>query len=85
MKKDEFETIISETKVSSLSANSGDALRDLLEEIYYEGYRDGFTHVQGMIAMHYPRIFGCHYDEYFNENMDKIRRRMDAISELEKE
>ena len=82
---EEFEKIIRETKVSSLCSNSGDALLDLLKEIYYEGYRDGYTHVQGMIAMHYPRIFGCHYDEYFNENMEKIRRRVNAISELEKE
>ena len=85
MTKKEFEKIIRETKVSSLWSNSGDAFIDLLKEIYYEGYRDGFTYVQGMISIHYPRIFGCNSDEYFNQNMDKIRRRMDAISELEKE
>lgn len=85
MTLEEVERIIRDTKVSSLTANSGDLIRNMLEEIYYEGYCDGYTHVQRIVAMHYPRIFGCSNKEFFDENMDKIHRRLNAILDFEKE
>lgn len=83
MTQDELNDIISENRVSTAVFRTNDKLCDLLEEIYYEGYRDGYNHLKGIIERQDPRIFGCHSDSYFEKNMDKIRRRVDAIHEAE--
>ena len=49
MTKDEFNRIVGETKVSTLCSYSDDPLRDLLAEIYFEGFKDGFTHLKGIV------------------------------------
>ena len=85
MTKDEFNRIVGETKVSTLCSYSDDPLRDLLAEIYFEGYRDGFKHIKGIVDNFEPRIFGCNSEKFFEKNMDKINRRVQAISDLEKE
>lgn len=79
LSEDEFDQIVRETKVSSLSVNYGDPLRDLMEEVYWEGYSDGYRHAIGILQMTGPSIFGSNADEYFKKNMKKIRRRVEAI------
>ena len=77
--KEEFDQIVRETKVSSLSVDHGDPLRDLMEEIYWAGYTDGYTHAIGILQMTGPSIFGSKADKFFEKNMLKIHRRIEAM------
>ena len=83
MKQEELQNIIRDTRVSSAIYSSGDPFRDLLSEIYFEGYQDGYNHLKDIIERQEPRIFGCGSSEFFAKNMDKIRRRTNAIFEAE--
>lgn len=82
MTREEFKKIVWETKVSVLTTNHGDPLRDLLSEIYYEGYREGYVHAAELLRNLGPGLAGCDMDRYFTKNMGKIHRRVDAINEL---
>ena len=82
MTREEFKKIVWETKVSGMTANHGDPLRDLLSEIYYEGYRDGYIHAAELLGNLGPGLAGCDMDRFFDKNMEKIHRRVDAIIEL---
>ena len=79
MMKEEFENIVANNKVSSLCSFSGNPLIDLLKEIYYEGYCEGYNHAVGILQIDGPRIFGCRMDEFIKNNMEKINNRMAAI------
>lgn len=83
MTQEELHNIIHDTRVSSAIYSTGDPFRDLLSEIYFEGYVDGYNHLKDIIEWQEPRIFGCGSSEFFAKNMDKIRRRADAILEAE--
>lgn len=79
MTEEELSNIIANNKVSSLCSFSGNPLIDLLKEIYYEGYCEGYNHAIGILQNTGPRIFGCQMDEFIKNNMEKINNRMAAI------
>lgn len=79
LSEEEFDLIVRETKVSSLSVNHEDPLRDLMEEIYWEGYCDGYRHAIGILQRTGPSIFGSNADTFFKRNMSKIHKRVEAI------
>ncbi len=79
MTKEELEKIVNDNKVSSLCSFSGDPLTDLLKEIYFEGYCEGYNHAAGLLQNLGPRIFGCRMDDFLEKNKNRIRERMSAI------
>ena len=83
MTQEKLQNIIRDTRVSSAIYSTGDQLCDLVSEIYFEGYKDWYNHLKDIVSRNEPRIFGCGSDEFFATNMDKIRRRADAIFEAE--
>lgn len=85
MTREEFKKIVWETKVSGLTANHGDPLRDLLSEIYFEGYREGYIHAVELLGSFGPGLAGCDMDKFFDNNMGKIHRRVEAINELQRD
>ena len=85
LSKEEFEAIVRETRVSSLTANHGDPLRDLAEEIYWEGYCAGYNRAANLLQQLRPRIAGSNAEAFFNENIEKIHRRVKAMETLDLE
>ena len=81
MTKEEFETIVRNNKVSSLCFSSNDPLSDLLVEIYFEGYCDGYNHVINVARNLGPRIFGSSHRKFIEERIKSIRARLSAIEE----
>ena len=71
MTREEFKKIVWETKVSGLTANHGDPLRDLLSEIYFEGYREGYIHAVELLGSFGPGLAGCDMDKFFENNMGR--------------
>ena len=79
MTEEQYNQFKMNNKVSSLNANSGDRIQDLMEEIYYEGFYEGYEHAIRKLQMTGPTIFGCNFKEYFGKYMPTIHARLDAI------
>lgn len=83
MTKEQYNQFKMNNSVSSLNSNSGDKVQDLMKEVYYEGFCEGYEYAIGRLQLIGPSIFGCRFDDYFGKYMPKIRARLDAIRELE--
>ena len=81
MTREELENIVRENKVSSELPCTDDPLLDLLKEIYYEGYCNSYNNTVLILQFFGAGNSGCGSDEFFGKNIDKIRRRIDAINE----
>ena len=81
--KAKFDKVVQETRLSSLSCNHGDPLRDLAEEIYWEGYCAGYKRAAELLQTIRPRVFGSNADAFLDANIDRIHRRVDAIAEYQ--
>ncbi len=81
MTKEVFDDIVRNNKVSSINSYSNDPLSDLLVEIYFEGYCDGYNHVINVARNLGPRIFGSGHREFVEKHIDNIRARLSAIEE----
>jgi len=83
MTKEEFKRIQQETRVSAFRSSCDDPLESLIAEVFWAGYEEGYTHAAGLLSVIGPRLAGCRYTEYLQENMEKIHRRISAIHEME--
>lgn len=82
MTKEEYRTWKWNYKFNGLAIGGDDELGELLREIYYSGYNDGFRHAINLLQ----QFEGGHcldMDIFFDRNMAKIQKRLDAIRELE--
>lgn len=86
MNKEEFDLIVSETRLGSMRTFYNDNMRNLLEEIYHAGFEDGFSNAIFKLQLFESRsILAASDKEFFEKNGDKIKRRIKAIREFEAE
>lgn len=86
MTREEFEQIVSETRLGSINTFYDDNMRNLLEEVYHAGFQDGYSNAIFKLQLFEGRsILAAADKEFFEKNGDKIRRRIEAIKEFEAE
>lgn len=84
MTREEFEQIVSETRLGSINTFYNDNMRNLLEEVYHAGFQDGYSNAIFKLQLFEGRsIFAAADKEFFEKNSDKIKRRIEAIREYE--
>ena len=84
MTKEEFDNIVSETRLGSINTFYDDNVRNLLEEVYHAGFQDGFSNAIFKLQLFEGRsIFAAADKEFFEKNAGKINRRVAAIREYE--
>ncbi len=83
MTREEYAQIVRANRFSSLTVNSGDPLRDTLEEIYWEGYKAGYCRAINDLQMLGPRIFNTGIKSFFQQNIDKIKCQLEAMRQID--
>ena len=83
MTEEQYNLFKMNNSVSSLTSNSGDRVQDLMEEIYYEGFKEGYGYAVSWLELFGPSMFGCNLKKYFDKHMPTIHARLDAIREIE--
>ena len=82
--KEQFDEIVSETRLGEIKTFYNDNMRNLLEEIYHAGFNDGYSNAIFKLQILGGRsIFAAGDREFFEKNEDKIKRRLAAIREYE--
>lgn len=72
-------------KISEFSSWTQDQVRALMEEVYWEGYREGFNNAVYRLQTFGPSLLESRMDAYFDSNMPKIHRRLKLIRQMMEE
>ncbi len=83
MTKAELEELINRKKfVKEIRCYDDDKLRNLIQEIFYEGMREGYELAKFRLELLNGFPFGA-ADEFLDENMGKIRELLDLCKKYE--
>ena len=83
MTRQEYDQLAHKSRFSSLTVNTEDPLRNTLEEIYWEGYKAGYSRAIDVLQMISPAISSSGSETFFQHHMDKIKLRLDAMQQID--
>ena len=83
MTKEELDSIIKDTHVSSMEFCGDDPLKELVLEVLFEGYCDGMKHAANTVHNLDETLYFVYCKDFLKKNMEKIRKRVSAIKEYE--
>lgn len=84
MTDEEYFSIKRENQISNYSSWNQDQTRALMEEVCWEGFRDGYNNAIDWLQMTGPSMIGSRVGSFFDRNMPKIHRRLDAIRQIDR-
>ena len=85
MTKEELGKLINRNKFSkTIRCYGDDKLKNLIEEIYYDGMREGYDLAKFRLNLLDGMPFGA-ADEYLDDNMEKIRKILKLCEQYETE